>query len=342
MARPADTIRILPICDGGDGFGETLAALEKAKPVPCHTLDAAHRPVTASWWWQEEQKMAIVESACVIGLAQLPTSKYHPFELDTFGLGSVLNEIAKQGAETCVIGIGGSATNDGGFGMAKALGWKFLREDQLEITTWTGLDQLSVISPPKKSQLFKNLIIASDVENLLLGDKGASRIYGPQKGLLPNEMHKSEVCLQSLSERVDAYVKHDWRLEPGSGAAGGLGYGLMAFLGGKAESGFDYFARRADLDSQLEWADIVVTGEGCLDLSSLMGKGAGGVASKSNKMGKACIGIAGKANDEDNISCLFSNIYSITPSLTNQESALEFASKWLTKLARNAANDIHL
>ena len=123
--RPEDDLRILPICDGGDGFGERLAELEKAKPVDCQTVDAAHRPLTAKWWWQEQQKMAIIESACIIGLAQLPSSRYHPFQLDTFGLGKVLLEVAKRGAETCVVGIGGSATNDGGFGMAKALGWRF-------------------------------------------------------------------------------------------------------------------------------------------------------------------------------------------------------------------------
>ena len=342
MARPRDTLRLLPICDGGDGFGETLAELENAKPVQCQTIDAAHRPIAASWWWQEEQKMAIIESACIVGLAQLPPSKYHPFELDTFGLGSVLEEIAKRGVETCVMGIGGSATNDGGFGMAKALGWKFLNKDHKEITKWTELDRLSIVSPPKKARLFNNLIIASDVENVLLGEKGASRIYGPQKGLLPRDMHKSEKCLQSLSERVDAHTQHGWRHEPGSGAAGGLGYGLMAFLGGKAESGFDFFAKRADLDSQLEWADLVITGEGSLDVSTLMGKGVGSVATKSKQMGKACVGIAGTASNRDKLSALFTNIYQITPSLTNQESALKFASKWLKKLAENASKDIQL
>jgi glycerate kinase len=340
--RPEDTLRILPICDGGDGFGETLAELENAKPILCQTVNAAHQPITASWWWQEQQKMAIIESACIIGLAQLPPSKYHPFELDTFGLGTVLNDIVKRGAETCVMGIGGSATNDGGFGMAKALGWRFLAKDHEEITKWTELDRLSIISPPERTHLLKNLVIASDVENLLLGAEGASRIYGPQKGLLPKDMHKSETCLKSLSEQVDAHTKHGWRFEPGSGAAGGLGYGLMAFLGGKAESGFDYFARRADLDSQLEWANLVITGEGSLDLSTLMGKGVGSVAKKSKEMGKACVGIAGVAKNKDKLSSLFTNIYQITPNLADQESALQFASKWLKELAKNASKDIHL
>tara|TARA_E500000081_G_scaffold7183_1_gene8453 strand:+ start:3888 stop:5000 length:1113 start_codon:yes stop_codon:yes gene_type:complete len=340
--RPEDDLRILPICDGGDGFGERLAELEKAKPVDCQTVDAAHRPLTAKWWWQEQQKMAIIESACIIGLAQLPSSRYHPFQLDTFGLGKVLLEVAKRGAETCVVGIGGSATNDGGFGMAKALGWRFENKAGEAITEWTDLDQLSLASAPSKRHLFEHLLIASDVENLLLGDKGASRIYGPQKGLRESDMEKSEACFRSLSRQVDALTGHEWRLEPGSGAAGGLGYGLMAFLGGKAESGFDFFADRADLNTQLAWADLVITGEGSLDLSSLMGKCVGNVAEKCREMGKPCIGIGGIVRNKEKLSNLFTGIYSITPDLTDQVSALKFASKWLKELSKKASNDIQL
>lgn len=338
--RPDDMLRILPICDGGDGFGETLADLENAKPIQFQTVDAAHRPITATWWWQETQKMAIIESANIIGLAQLPPSKYHPFQLDTFGLGTVLKETVKMGAETCVVGIGGSATNDGGFGMAKALGWNFLTKDQKEIDSWVNLDRLVSVVPPTKPHLFKQLIIASDVENVLLGSKGASHIYGPQKGLKPNDMQKSEDCLGCLSKTIDRHLLHDWRLEAGSGAAGGLGYGLMTFLGGNAESGFDYFAKRADLYSQLKWADVVVTGEGSLDKSSLMGKGVGSVATNCKELGKACIGVAGTASNQDMLSSLFTSIYSITPKLTDKESALKSASNWLTKLAKIASNDI--
>lgn len=341
-ARPKDNLRTLPICDGGDGFGEAIAGLENAQTIQSQTMDAAHRPITASWWWQESQKIAIIESACIIGLAQLPASKYHPFHLDTFGLGEVLKQAIQKGAQTCVMGIGGSATNDGGFGMAKALGWGFRTQNQEEICSWTDLDRLAIVEKPKKTRLFKKFIIASDVENLLLGKEGASRIYGPQKGLIPKDIRKSEACLKALARHVDARMMHDWRLEAGGGAAGGLGYGLMAFLGGKAQSGFDYFSRRASLNAQLKWADIVITGEGSLDKSTLMGKGVGSIAKKCNETGKDCIGLAGAAQHLKQLSCLFKKVYKITPTLTNQASAQNSASKWLKILAENAANDIQL
>ena len=338
--RPNDEVRLLPICDGGDGFGETLADIEQAKAMICQTIDAAHRPISATWWWQEKHKLAIVESAGIIGLAQLPPEKYHPFELDTFGLGTVLEEISQHGARTCVVGIGGSATNDGGFGMARALGWKFYSEDESEISAWNQLDKVSSVVGPERSHLFENCIIASDVENLLLGKEGASRIYGPQKGLKPDDMQKSEACLEALSATVDAFVNHRWSLEPGSGAAGGLGYGLMAFLGGKAQSGFDLFAKRVSLSNQLDWADLVITGEGSLDPSSLMGKGVGSIAQECAKIGKNCIGVAGKANITKELSHLFQNIYAITPHFTDPQSAQSSAPKWLTLLAEKASKDI--
>ena len=339
-ARPQDTLRMLPICDGGDGFGETLAGLEKARRVMCHTVNAAHQAIKAPWWWKEKKKLAIIESACFIGLAQLPESKFHPFQLDTFGLGKVMNQALKKGALTCIIGIGGSATNDGGFGMAKALGWSFQTKNQEEITSWTDLDSLVKVEKQKKTRLFKRLIIASDVENTLLGKEGASRIYGPQKGLRPKEMHRSERCLQTLSDQIDTRMGTRWSLKPGSGAAGGLGYGLMAFLGGKPQSGFDYFSRRASLNSLLKWADLVITGEGSLDKSTLMGKGVGSIARICRDKRKECIGMCGTAKNKSNLSHLFQTVYQIVPTLTNKESAQKSASKWLKILAEKASNDI--
>src|SRR2546423_13546107 len=121
-ARPADHLELLPISDGGDGFGEVLSALWKARKRAVHTIDAAHRPLRARWWWEPKRKAAIIESARIVGLAQLPPKQFHPFDLDTFGVGAVIHAAAKQGARTCLIGIGGGATNDGGFGLARALG----------------------------------------------------------------------------------------------------------------------------------------------------------------------------------------------------------------------------
>src|ERR1700756_1294305 len=119
-ARPADALELLPMSDGGDGFGEVLSGLLHAKKIAVKTVDAAHRPIRAHWWWEAKSKTAIVESANVIGLALLPSKKFHPFQLDTLGLGAVIRAAVKRGAKHCFVGIGGSATNDAGFGVARA------------------------------------------------------------------------------------------------------------------------------------------------------------------------------------------------------------------------------
>ena len=338
--HPKDTFRLLPICDGGDGFGEALANLEGAKKVHCQTVDAAHRPIRTHWWWQPERKMAIIETALIIGLAQLPRGRFHPYELDTFGLGKVLRQAAEKGARTCVIGIGGSATNDGGFGMARALGWQFLDQQQQEILQWTQLNNLATVKRPRKRKLFSKLIIASDVTNILLGPKGASRIYGPQKGLMPKDMLKSEAHLTQLANHVDSLQGEAFQTMPGTGAAGGLGYGLIAFLGGQAQSGFDYFCKRSKLERQIEWADTVLTGEGSLDQSTLMGKGVGGVALKCQERKTPCVGLGGMIKNKKRVNDLFQATYAISPNLTDSETAQAEATKWLTILASKAASDI--
>src|SRR5947207_2704003 len=125
-SRPKDTLEQLPMTDGGDGFGEVISRLIKARPRTISTMDAAHRQCRSRWWWDPLTKTAIVESAEVIGLARFRDKRFHPFKLDTFGLGAIFERVAKYGAKRCLIGIGGSATNDGGFGLNRALGWTFL------------------------------------------------------------------------------------------------------------------------------------------------------------------------------------------------------------------------
>lgn len=175
-ARPADALDVFPISDGGDGFGEVLGELLGAHARKVRTLNAAHEPCAARWWWEPATQTAIIESARVIGLAMLPPGKFHPFDLDTFGLGAVLRAAATLGARRCVVGIGGSATNDGGFGVARALGWRFLDGSGRELESWTGLDTLVRLVPPKRTRLFPSLTVAVDVRNPLLGARGATRI----------------------------------------------------------------------------------------------------------------------------------------------------------------------
>jgi glycerate kinase len=278
QTRPDDRLELLPMSDGGDGFGEIVSRLHHAAPRAVETLDAAHRPCKALWWWHARSRTAIVESAGIVGLAMLPKGQHHPFELDTYGLGAVLEAAADQGAQCCLVGIGGSATNDGGFGLARALGWQFFDARGHEIERWTGLHALDRMVPPRIPMFFKELVVAVDVQNPLLGPRGCARIYGPQKGLGPGDLEPAERCLQRLAEIARREFEHDFAAEPGVGAAGGLGFGLRYFAGARLEPGFALFSRLASLPDRVKAAKLVITGEGAIDQSTLMGKGVGGVA----------------------------------------------------------------
>jgi len=333
--RPLDELELLPMSDGGDGFGEIISQLIGAALQTVKTVDAAHRPVEASWGWHESGATAVVESARVIGLAMLPRGQYHPFELDTHGLGAVLRAAAARGAKRCIVGIGGSATNDGGFGMARALGWRFLNEHEEDIARWTELHRLAVIRPPEIVRLFDELIVAVDVQNPLLGPSGCSRIYGPQKGL--TEFDLAERCLGRLADVMEKQLRLSFASVPGAGAAGGLGYGLMAFAGARMEPGIDIFARHANLARRVQSAQLVITGEGALDAQTLMGKGVGEIAEVCRKSGVPCLGLAGVVPEPDKALEKFKATYALTPGLTDKESALREPALWLERLAAKAA-----
>ena len=140
--RPDDTLDLLPISDGGDGFGELLGRHYGAEERVTETVDAAHRPVHATWWWVPRTRTAIIESARVVGLAMLPPGRFHPFELDSYGLGLLLKRVRELRPHCWIIGLGGSATNDAGFGLARALGWRFLDQRRRAIEEWGRLTEL--------------------------------------------------------------------------------------------------------------------------------------------------------------------------------------------------------
>lgn len=338
--RASDRITRLPMSDGGDGFGQVMGSLLKATKRRVQSVDAARERCAGIWYWEPKSKTAIIESAAVIGLAQLPKGKFHPFELDTFGLGEVICAAAKAGARTCLIGIGGSATNDGGFGMARALGWKFLTQDQREIEQWTGLGALHEIVPPQKSRWFKRVIVAVDVQNPLLGPKGCSRIYGPQKGLRPEDYPLADLCLGNLAKKYRALQKsgsRDFAKTAGAGAAGGLGFGLMAFLGAEPKPGFELFADYAGLEKLIKNSDLVITGEGSMDKSTMMGKGVGEVGRMCRKRKVPCIGLAGRLADREKLTGRFRSVAGLTPDLTTPEDAMANSAQRLTELATRTA-----
>lgn len=333
-SQPNDTLELLPMCDGGDGFGEIISKLLGAKPRRIKTVDAAHHPIETLWWWESKTQTAVIESARIVGLTMLPTGKFHPFQLDTLGLGKVLLAAEKLGCRKCVIGIGGSATNDGGFGLARALGWEFLDRTGTPINNWIDLKSLAQIVAPKN--LSMKIIVALDVQNPLLGLRGATRVYGPQKGLRKKDFLSAETALAQLAQVSKTALKKDFAKIPGAGAAGGLGFGLLAFLGATPESGFEIFSRAANLEKRLQKTDLVLTGEGALDQQTLMGKGVGQLARLCRNMKIPCIGIAGVVLERKKAKNLFSQTHGLTE-ITSIENAKAHPAKFLEKLAEQIA-----
>ena len=339
VARRDDFIDVLPMSDGGDGFGVVLSQLLNAEVRTTKTVDAAHRPIVAEWWWEPKSATAIVEAARVNGLAQLPRGKYHPFELDTFGVGEVLRDASAAGAKRCVMGIGGSATNDGGFGAARAMGWEFFNAQSAIIERWTDLHTLSQIKIPQRDRWFDEFSVAVDVNNPLLGPVGCTRVYGPQKGLKETDFEFVERCLGSLASIAQQELHVTTSVEPGTGAAGGLGFGLRTFLGAKLTPGFELFGQLANLAARIEQADVVVTGEGAIDEQTLMGKGVGELAALCRKLDKPCFGLAGIVTDEEKARQLFTGVQCLT-SVTNADDARANAEKWLQEIASRSAQHV--
>jgi glycerate kinase len=353
--REDDELEILPMSDGGDGFGEIIGGMMGAEAIEVQTIDAAHRQHTANFWFDVKTKTAEIEAAQVNGLALLPPGKYHPFDLDTFGLGKVYMTAAEMAAEQMLIGIGGSATNDGGFGFAKALGWQFLDRDNVPIQKWTNLESLERIHLSAPLPRVKTTV-AVDVQNPLLGPNGASRIYGPQKGLREGDMAKAEACLARMAEVIqrmneaimDVFergleLSNNFAEHPGAGAAGGLGFVLEAFVGARFVPGFEIFAEAAKLKERLKSADIVISGEGAMDEQSLMGKGVGALSQLCREAGVQFIGLAGSLSKGLTQRFAYDRslaLYGIVPTLAPLEQAKAEPFRWLRALASEAAKNV--
>jgi len=340
QTRPADQLELLPISDGGEGFGELLGRRLGAQEQAVATVDAAHRPLRAKWWWEPRRRIAVVESAQAIGLALLPPGQFHPFALDTFGLGAVLRAAAQKHPRVCFVGIGGSATNDGGFGLARALGWSFIGRSGRPVEQWTQLGELARIVRPARPLALRRLRVAVDVRARLLGRWGATRVFGPQKGIRPADLKPAERCLRRLARLVNEQMRlgADPSKLPGSGAAGGLGFGLRVFAGGLLEPGFGLFAGQTALKQHSREADLIITGEGQIDQTSvLLGKGVGWLARWAARWHKPCLGLAGAVAGRRVTRQYFSELLAIVPALATPEAAMAEPARWLRELARQAA-----
>ncbi len=242
------------------------------------------------------------------GLAQLAPNECDPLRASTFGVGEMLLAALARGPRQIIIGLGGSATNDGGFGLARALGFRFFGQDDRELAGPVDelLDLLRIDSPNELS--LPPITAACDVNNPLLGPQGATRTFGPQKGATPEQLEILERSLARLADVAARAFHCDHREAPGAGAAGGLGFGLLTFCSARIRSGFDVVAEAIELRAKIERADIVITGEGKLDRQTLTGKGPAGVAQLARSLGKPVFAIVGQAAEDAEVSQLFDGV----------------------------------
>ena len=271
------------------------------------------------------------------GMWRLSRDERDPLRTDTFGVGEMILDAAQYGAREMIIGLGGSATNDGGFGMARALGFRFDYEHEQEHEKKvTCLFHLVKIAKPKELTLPK-IIAAVDVRNPLLGENGATRVFGPQKGAADDKIDNLERALAKLADVVSKEFGVDYRDEPGAGAAGGLGFGLMSFCGARIRQGFDVVAEAVRLESKMKDVDLVITGEGSLDRQTLEGKTPAGVARLARKLGKRVFAIAGRRDENRQVRELFDEVYALAEPGMSERENIKRAAELLRERAQELA-----
>ncbi|WP_294384419.1 glycerate kinase [Prosthecobacter sp.] len=301
-----------PIADGGEGTAEAVIAALRGEWCVAATFDAQNRPVTTRYGLVQDgdRLEAIMEMSAASGLAMVSDLPLDPASATTHGTGLMMLDALDRGASRLVIGIGGSATNDAGIGMAAALGFRFLdAQGQPLEPIIAHMDRLAKIERPER--LFPEILVACDVTNPLLGPHGCTRVYGPQKGVTDFEFFESR--LERLAQIVERDLGVDHRDVPGAGAAGGLGFGLMSFCGARLTSGFDLIADLVHLRDRIAAADLVITGEGRLDAQTLHGKGPMGVADMARELGKPVAAFAGAIEAEEQLRTRFDLLCAIKP-----------------------------
>lgn len=286
----------IPLADGGEGFVDTMLSALGGTKITRTVLDPLGRETKAFYGILENQETAVIEMASASGIELLKPDERNPLKTSTFGTGQLMKDAMEKGCNKLIIGIGGSATNDGGTGMAKALGYRFLDNNGNEIPEGGGsLDQLAQIDHRAIIPRLKNteILTACDVSNPLTGKTGAAAIYGPQKGATPEMINELDKNLKHLARVIKNDLGKDVLEIQGAGAAGGLGAGLVAFCEAKLQAGFDIVKKQTKLEEAIQQTDIVITGEGKMDGQTKQGKTPWGVAQLAQKHHKICIGITG-------------------------------------------------
>ena len=296
---PSIRVEQIPMADGGEGTVDALVAATGGRLITrTVTGPLPDMRVDATFGLLGDGRTAVIEMAAASGLHLLRPEQYDPVATTTYGTGELLLAAVEAGARRIILGIGGSATVDGGLGCAQACGASILIRNSVNVWTAsmspvTGRGMIELVDHLADARLLDDeveVVVASDVTNPLYGPDGAARVFGPQKGATPEQVEALDRALRELAERQRA-EEIAWR--PGAGAAGGLGFGMMAFFGATLRPGFDIVAGAVGLRERIAGADLVVTGEGRLDASSLGGKTAVGVARLCRELGVPCVALVG-------------------------------------------------
>jgi glycerate kinase len=296
----AETV-LKPMADGGEGTVQALVDATGGELITTEVTGPLEERVNAHWGILSDKTTAVIEMASASGLPLVPPEKRNPFITTTYGTGELIRTALDRGCWKLIIGIGGSATNDGGAGMAQALGARFLDADNKELPSGGAalakLERIDVSGMDPRLADFE-VTLASDVNNPLCGPRGASAIYGPQKGATPEMVKQLDTALSHYADVIKRDLDIDLRDVPGAGAAGGLGLGLMVFLKAKAVPGIDVVIKATNLVADLRGAEIVFTAEGRIDCQSAMGKVPTGVALAAKEFGATVIALAGEVADD--------------------------------------------
>ena len=300
-AKPDEEVIVKPLADGGEGTTDALIEGMNGERIDLTVTGPMHTPVDAYYGYLKDTNTAVMEMASAAGITLVPDSEKNPLLATSYGVGEMINDAIQRGCRNFIIGIGGSVTNDGGIGMLKALGVRFLDENGEDAGEGgQALAKVARIDVSGMNPLLKecHIQVACDVNNPLCGENGSTYVYGPQKGVTEDMKKTLDEAMAHFARVTSETLENDYMNTPGAGAAGGLGYAFLAYTGAALTPGIELLLDAVGLEEELSGADVVVTGEGRLDFQTAMGKAPVGVARLAKKYNAKVIAFAGSVTKE--------------------------------------------
>ena len=300
-AKPDAEVIEKPLADGGEGTTDALIEGMNGERIDLTVTGPMHTPVDAYYGYLKDTNTAVMEMASAAGITLVPDSEKNPLLATSYGVGEMINDAIQRGCRNFIIGIGGSVTNDGGIGMLKALGVRFLDENGEDAGEGgQALAKVARIDVSGMNPLLKecHIQVACDVNNPLCGENGSTYVYGPQKGVTEDMKKTLDEAMAHFARVTSETLENDYMNTPGAGAAGGLGYAFLAYTGAALTPGIELILDAVGLEEELSGADVVVTGEGRLDFQTAMGKAPVGVARLAKKYNAKVIAFAGSVTKE--------------------------------------------